>query len=94
MKPLKDEVNKSAIEYIDPNMILELWDLLYKWAKKYAPMSWVDVKTESHYASAMRHLLKWRTWELIDEETKIHHLTAVIANAMFIMYNEKNKWKI
>jgi len=87
---LKDSVWKAALQYIDPDMLLELGQLLRKWAEKYEPWSWRNIDTELHYASAMRHLLKWRKWELIDDETDIHHLIAVIANCMFILYNEKN----
>jgi len=88
-KPLKDSEWKAALQYIQPDFLLQMWEVLRMWAEKYKPMSWVWVDTELHYASAMRHLLAWKKWELVDKESWLSHLIHAACNLHFIHYNEK-----
>lgn len=87
----KDD-SKSRVDLIPAEVILALGDALNYGAKKYKPNSWQNVKDgdDIHYASALRHLLKWRNGIKIDSESNQSHILHAFSNIMFILYREIN----
>jgi len=93
MAPLKDKEGKSRVDLIDSDFILEIWQILKFWAKKYKENSWKWVPVKDHYAACMRHLLAFNKWEIIDNESWKEHLIHAATNIMFMFYNQKNNEK-
>lgn len=86
---LKDNNNKILLELIDPKFILGIGGVLTYGANKYKPNSWQNVENgiEIHYGAALRHLIKWKCGEDIDNESGLHHLLHAATNIMFVLYH-------
>lgn len=80
---------KSRVDLIIPDFVLEIWEVLRMWAEKYKENSWQWVPVNDHYAAAMRHLLAWKKWEKLDQESWKNHLVHAATNLMFIFFNDK-----
>ena len=86
---LKFDKWKPRVDLINPDFILEIWNILEFWTEKYKENSWQWVSTNKHYAAALRHLLKWKKWEKNDEESWFTHIAHAVTNLMFIYFNDK-----
>jgi len=83
----KFDTEKSRTDLIDPDFLLKLGDILEFGARKYDADNWK--KCEDHnryYAAAMRHLLQWKTGEILDPESGSNHLISASVNLMFLHY--------
>lgn len=66
-------------------------------SQKYEDFNWLKVENanDRYFSAANRHLWQWKRGEIIDDETKRHHLASAITNLMFILemdlMNEQNK---
>ena len=88
-KPLKDRKWKSRVDLIQPDFILEIWQILRFWAEKYTENSRQWIPTKDHFSACMRHLLSFQKWDIIDDESWYDHLTHAACNIMFMHYNNK-----
>lgn len=93
MKDLKFDNGKPMLDLIEPNFILGIGKVLTFGASKYEPNSWKTLNRgkDRYYAAALRHLLKYRKGEKIDQETGISHLYHTATNLMFLAYYEDNE---
>lgn len=90
---LKDSKWKSRIDLLQPEFLLEMWQIMRAWAEKYVENTWQGVPLKHHYWATMRHLLAFRAWEDIDPESWYSHLAHAANNIMFMFYNkEKQDW--
>ena len=91
----KDDVGKPRVDLIEPDFILGLGEVLAFGAEKYSDAGWKDIenKHDREYASAMRHLLKWRKGEQKDEESGKNHLLHAAYNLMVLYYDDLQKEK-
>lgn len=87
--PLKDKEWKSRVDLIDPETLLEIWQVLRLWAEKYRENSWQNVPIKDHIWSALRHIYKYQMWQEIDNETWMNHILHAMTNLMFVNYNSK-----
>lgn len=83
---------KSRVDLIPSNVILWIWDVLWYWAEKYDENNWQNVKPfkQRYYAAALRHLLAYNNWELIDKESWLPHLYHAMTNLTFLAWWEEN----
>ena len=83
----KEVKGKARVDLVDPEFILGIAEILGFGAEKYEPYSFqkVDNALDKYYAAAMRHLLKWRAGDVIDEESGKDHLLHTACNLMFIL---------
>jgi hypothetical protein len=82
-----------------PNWALVPWDafqetvdILTEGAVKYAPNNWKLCEDPDRYFSAlMRHLMEYRTTDILDKESGHHHLNHVICNCLFLIWMDQQK---
>ena len=89
----KDDQGKLRYSLVPPVAIKALAQVLTFGAEKYAPNGWVDVpNAEERYLDALlRHIEAHRSGELLDEESKLSHLSHAITNLAFLLYFDKGK---
>jgi len=91
LKGQKDRKGKILVNLVLPDFILGIAETLTFGANKYAPNTWqnIDEPIETHYGAVLRHLLAWRSGEIKDPESGIHHLKHAASNIMFLLDHEK-----
>jgi hypothetical protein len=79
--------NKSGVDQIPPELLLEWGDVFTYGAKKYGRDNWRK-GTDWHefYGSALRHLLRWWAGEDIDPESGLSHLAHALWNVGALRY--------
>jgi hypothetical protein len=89
-KGLKFDTEKLRMDLIPVEVINALAQVLTYGAKKYAPNSWQNVEpfNDRYYAALLRHLMLWRSGEIIDKESGLPHLTHALANVAFLLTHE------
>lgn len=86
----KFDGDKPRYDLIPPMPILELAQLYGLGAKKYTDWNWAKGLAYSRlYGALNRHLNQWWMGQKYDEETHIHHLIAVIWNAIALYEMER-----
>jgi len=90
---LKDDKNKLRMDLVLPEAIEEMAKVLTNGAEKYKPNSWQNVVDgkDKHYASLMRHLMRWRAGSKGDKESGLSHISHILTNAMFLLYHERRE---
>lgn len=82
------------------------WDLLpwkpVEWvvkilmygANKYGENTWqkVDNAKERYFAATMRHLVAWRSGELLDAESHLPHLAHAVCSLVFLLSFEESDY--
>jgi len=60
-------------------------------AKKYDDDNWkhVELYQERYFAATMRHLVAWKTGEILDKETNLPHVAHAICCLLFILWKEQ-----
>ena len=68
-------------------------DVITFGAAKYGPNQWQTVKDAKsrYYAAVMRHIVGWKTGELIDKESKKPSLAHAICCLLFLMWLDDNE---
>jgi len=90
-KSLKDNVWKSRVDLIVWDFLLDMWQVLRRWAEKYEENTRQGVDVKLHYWAAMRHLIAFKKWEIYDKESWLAHLAHVATNIMFMHTNYKTQ---
>lgn len=93
MTGTKADNGKLRFDLLDPEFEEYVAQVLTYGAEKYAPDNWKKVNdpVNRYYAALRRHLNAWRKGEKTDAESKLPHLAHVAANAMFLLYFDKEK---
>lgn len=60
-------------------------------AMKYEPNNWQGVETERYVSALLRHFTAWRKGEIVDHESGLDHLSHMLTNLIFIIWQEKHK---
>lgn len=91
-----DEGRERALRYndgkprpslIDPNFIMGLAEVLEMGAQKYGDYNWQKGMNQKDIMdSLMRHSLKYLSGNIEDEESGLHEMLHIAANAMFVYY--------
>jgi len=83
--------DKNRLDLIDPNFISGIGEVLTFGAKKYRPNNWQTLKDpqDRYYGAVMRHLLVWKTGELLDKESGLPHILHAACNLMFMFWFER-----
>lgn len=89
----KFDAGKIRPDLLQADFLQGLSAIMQRGAEKYGDNSWQQVKDPEnrYYAAAMRHLLSYRTGEIIDPESGQSHLLHVAVNIMFLYRFEKDK---
>lgn len=91
----KDDNGKLRFDLIPPEALAQVAAVLTHGAKKYGANNWRRVKSKrSRYTAAlMRHLEAWRSGEIQDPESGLHHLAHVLTNGFFLLTMEVSSEK-
>ena len=92
---VKYDEDKPCYTLIPPNSLRGMADVLTFGAKKYKAESWKTVpEAQKRYLDALyRHLEAYRSGELVDEETGLHHMSHIMCNAAFVMWFDETPQK-
>jgi hypothetical protein len=83
----KADANKSRVDLIPPDVLLELGNLYAMGAKKYADDNWkIGMDFKRVYAAMLRHSYKWWAGEENDQVDGQNHLDSVIWSAIALRY--------
>lgn len=85
---LKYDNGKLLYSLIPPETTKALAEVLTYGANKYAPDNWklVDHGEQRYLDALFRHLEAFRSGELTDPESGLHHLAHVLTNVAFLHY--------
>jgi len=81
----KRDEGKVRVELLPAGPLIELAEVFTYGANKYRAWSWMTLPAERQYASALRHLLAWRSGERDDPESGKTHLAHAATNIMMMM---------
>lgn len=95
LEPVGPKYDQDKLRYdlIPPQATKALAEALTVGAAKYAPNSWQLVpEAERRYTAAlMRHFEAYRSGEEFDPETKLSHLSHVLANVSFLLHFQQER---
>lgn len=85
---MKFDNGKLLYSLIPPETMKALAEVLTYGANKYAKDNWKKVENgDQRYLDALfRHLEAFRSGEIYDPESKLHHLAHVLTNVAFLHY--------
>jgi len=90
---MKFDGDKTRYDLVPPSAIKAMAEVLTVGARKYKPNNWKLCEDKERYLSAMyRHIEAWRSGEVCDAETGLHHLAHAMTNMAFMLdldYNPK-----
>lgn len=94
----KFDTGKLRYDLVPVECIEEATKIITFGANKYWDNNWrlLENFEDRYYAAMMRHLLEWRKWNKIDDESWENHLSHVLANVMFLLSRdlENNKKEV
>ena len=89
---VKFDQEKSRMDLIDSDFLVELGDALRYGAKKYATHNWRSGLQFSRITGAlMRHLAAFNKGEDIDPESGLPHTAHIAACSMFLSWTSKHR---
>lgn len=91
--PKKYDQDKLRMDLIPVSAFTGLAEVLTMGAKKYGANSWQNLPdfNNRYYGALLRHLIAWRSGELIDQESGLSHLKHALANIAFLIdQSDKN----
>lgn len=91
--PAKHDQNKLRMDLIPPSTFTALAEVLTMGANKYGANSWQNLPdfNNRYYGALLRHLIAWRSGELLDKESGLSHLKHALANIVFLIdQSDKN----
>jgi hypothetical protein len=90
---VKYDGEKTRVDLIPPEIIIELGKCLTYGANKYGENNWQELERfeDRYYGAAIRHLLAWRSGESHDKESELSHLSHALTNLAFLIWNENRK---
>lgn len=91
---MKFDTGKLRYDLLDPMFEKSVVEVLTYGANKYGPNNWQAVDSERYYAAFKRHFNAWRTGELNDEESGLHHLSHAACNLYFLYWKEQNEGSV
>lgn len=88
----KYDSGKPRYSLLPPLALEEVVHVLTFGSQKYEDFNWMKVENanDRYFSAANRHLWQWKRGEMLDDETKRHHLASAITNLMFILEMELN----
>jgi len=94
-KGTKHDHDKDRWDLLPWDISQDIVKVLTYGSKKYTPDNWKKVKPfkDRYFAACMRHLSAWRNGEIINNETKMPHLTHAITNLIFLIWKDKHDAK-
>ena len=86
----KNDAGKIRPALIDPEFLEEMAYVLTKGAEVHGDYNWQKLEIDRIQNSLFRHMLKYLSGQLTDEDyPNGQHLAAIAVNAMFLYYLEK-----
>lgn len=88
----KYDEGKAAMQFIAPEMMFGMGEILELGAKKYTPRNWEKGMAWSRpFGACLRHLFAWWGGENNDKETGKSHLWHAACCLMFLIAYEQRK---
>ena len=89
---IKHDGDKSRVDLIDPEFLVDLGEVLKFGARKYAAHNWRGGISFSRILGAsLRHLLAIMQGEDFDPESGLRHSAHLACNVMFLHWMMKNR---
>lgn len=90
-KGIKLDNGKLRWDLLPINEVEEIVKVLTFGAKKYGENNWHKVENANnrYYAAALRHIIEYRKGNLLDDETKLSHLSHAICCLLFLSWFQK-----
>ena len=86
---IKFDSEKPDWSLVDLSIIEDTVKVLTYGAKKYDRHNYNKVEPYRYLGALMRHITRWQSGEILDEETGIHHLSHAMANILILLRLEK-----
>lgn len=84
---VKFDSEKSRVDLIPGNILMEIGDIFGYGAKKYSPNNWKKCKDSSRYiGAALRHIYLHQSGEVFDEESGKKHLAHAVTSLIMAMW--------
>ena len=89
----KFDGDKLRMDLIEPDFVEALATVLTQGAAVHGDNNWqlVPEAKRRYYAAMMRHLMKWKRGDVIDDESGQNHLAHIACNAMFLLWFNKQE---
>ena len=89
---MKETKGKVRLELIPPDWITGMGEVLTYGAAKYTDYNWLEVDDpqDIYYAAAMRHIMRHRNGEYLDEESGLPHLLHAITDLQMVNHTDKS----
>lgn len=84
----KDDLGKPRYSLLPWEAVEEVVKVLNHGAKKYADNNWIKVPNaqDRYFSAAMRHLVAWKTGEVLDGESGLSHLAHAACCILFLLW--------
>jgi len=83
---------KSRVDLIRPEFLMGVGRILEYGSRKYSAENWAKCDDYNrYYAAVLRHLLQWKSGEVLDDETNENHLLHAACSLMFLYCLSKEK---
>jgi hypothetical protein len=62
-------------------------------SKKYNDYNWQKLENphDRLFSASVRHMVKWKSGELLDDETGINHLAHAVCSLLFLMWHDDHQ---
>jgi hypothetical protein len=91
IKGIKHDEDKLRWDLLPLEPIEDAIRVLMFGAKNYGKDNWKLIETYRWYNAIRRHNSAWKKGQIYDEETGLPHMAHIIANAIFIHYQDQNE---
>ena len=84
----KYDAGKPRVDLLLPEFLMGMGEILDYGQKKYSdPDNWKKCEDYNrYYAAILRHMLQWKSGEILDSETNKNHLLHAACSLMFLYY--------